>query len=414
MEGEEEKPVVEKILTLSEIRSIAGRKGVEAKRAKAANPPEPKQNGEANGHANGHANADLILEALRKKGEKGNVAAAKYYHQCVGVKRAVGLDPQFLEQVFPSTLGGLCVPAWDNAWHIWEMEQLFLSLQREEFRRLMISIPIRHGKSEYANLLIAWLLIRWPKTRILRVMASADTALKMARDVLKYIERWGEYLNGVRLDKRRAAAEHFETEAGGMLRSVGAAGDVESWTFDWIIIDDLITDPYEIRSPNRRDQLYKDLQTKFFSRVNPLGNTKFVVIGSRRHPDDPQGRLLDADRKKQPEPYDAWYYHYRPALFDEGTDHESCLWPNSKEFTVEGLKAIRDQKIADDVYWEWLCNFQNDPISCPDMLIFDPSWFGEDMFYPAELPRESLEDISNTIIAFDPSFGDGSDPSCHF
>src|SRR5208282_3301030 len=111
MEGKEEKPVVEKILTLSEIRSIAGRKGVEAKRAKAANPPEPKQNGEENGeanaHANAHANADPILEALRKKGEKGNVAAAKYYHQCVGVKRAVGLDPQFLEQVFPSTLGGL-------------------------------------------------------------------------------------------------------------------------------------------------------------------------------------------------------------------------------------------------------------------------------------------------------------------
>src|SRR5208282_1594024 len=103
MEGKEEKPVVEKILTLSEIRSIAGRKGVEAKRAKAANPPEPKQNGDANGHAN----ADPILEALRKKGEKGNVAAAKYYHQCVGVKRAEGLDPQLLEQVFPSTLGGL-------------------------------------------------------------------------------------------------------------------------------------------------------------------------------------------------------------------------------------------------------------------------------------------------------------------
>ena len=182
--------------------------------------------------------------------------------------------------------------------------------------------------------------------------------------------------------------------------------------FDVIAVDDIITDPYEIRSPNRRDQIYRDMQTKFFSRVNPSGTTKFLFIGSRRHPDDPAGRLLESDRQTNPSDYDAWHYHHRPALIDEDTDHETCLWPTCKEFTVDGLHRIRDQKIADGLSWEWACNFQGDPTASPDMLVFQPEWFGEDMFYT--YPREALPPIAHVVISFDPSMGDGSDPNDYF
>ena len=197
-----------------------------------------------------------------------------------------------------------------------------------------------------------------------------------------------------------------------MLRSLGAAGDAESWTFNFIVLDDVQTDPYEIRNPNRRDQLFRDMTTKFFSRVDPIGRTKFVVIGSRRHPDDFVGRLLESDRETKPDEYNAWHYHHRAALIDEGTDHESCLWPTSREFTVEGLRRIRDKKIADGLTWEWSSAYQNDPVASPDMLVFQPEWFGEDMFYTH--PREALPAISHVVISFDPSMGDGSDPNDYF
>ncbi len=309
--------------------------------------------------------------------------------------------------ILPSGLGKIHVPGWDNAPHIQEMERELLFLASGIYRRLLLSTPIRHGKSQLTNLFIAWLLISCPWLRILRVMAVSDTAEMQALDVMKIIDRYGDRLNHVRLDRRKHAVSHFMTEAGGELRSVGASGNVESWTFDWIVIDDLLTDPYEIRNFNRRDQIYKDLQTKFFSRVSPTGKTKFLFIGSRRHPDDPQGRLLEADRHVL-DPKDHWHYHHRAAILNEGTANEQALWPTSREFTLEGLRKIRDQKIADGVAWEWAANFQGDPTGSPDTLAFDPKWLkAEKIFYdfePQALPKAKFK-----VLTTDPSMGAGNE-----
>ena len=111
--------------------------------------------------------------------------------------------------ILPSGLGLLTVPNWDNAPHIQEMEAELLKLARGELKRLMISIPIRHGKSEMANLFISWLLISKPILRILRVMASATTSEMEAHHVLSCIEKWGPPLTGVTLDKRKCSVAHF-------------------------------------------------------------------------------------------------------------------------------------------------------------------------------------------------------------
>lgn len=313
-------------------------------------------------------------------------------------------------RILPSGLAKLRMPGYQLAPHIEAMEDQFLSLARGEFRRLLVSIPIRHGKSEYANAFIAWLLISKPTLKILRVMDVATTAKLMAHQVLQTVEKYGPPLTGVRLDRRKSSVEHFQTEAGGMLRSLGSEGSAESWTFDWIVIDDLLTDPYEIRSADRRQQVYIDLKTKFFSRVNPVGRTKFVFIGSRRHPDDPQGRLLEANRDLADE--DKWRYHHSPAILNEYTDDEQPLWPGSKEFTLEGLRKKRDEKIADGSGWEWSCNFQNDPVGSPDLYKFDPAWFNfEEMFYSVDTPAESLPEAKFKVIAVDPSMGAGTETS---
>ena len=309
--------------------------------------------------------------------------------------------------ILPSGLGKLHVPGWDLAPHIVDMERELLKLAAGKYRRLLLSIPIRHGKSQLTNLFLAWLLISRPSLRILRVMAVSDTAEMQALDVMKLIDTFGNRLNNVRLDRRKHAVSHFMTEAGGELRSVGASGNVESWTFDWIVVDDLLTDPYEIRNFNRRDQIYKDLHTKFFSRVNPTGRTKFLFIGSRRHPDDPQGRLLEADRHVA-DPKDHWHYHHRPAILREGTAHERALWPTSREFTLAGLRKIRDQKIAEGVAWEWSANFQNDPTGSPDTLAFDPKWLRpENIFY--DFPTAALPAAKFKVLTTDPSMGAGNE-----
>ena len=46
--------------------------------------------------------------------------------------------------ITPSGLGRLCVPAYDISPHIQEMEEQFLRLAAGQFRRLLLSIPVRH------------------------------------------------------------------------------------------------------------------------------------------------------------------------------------------------------------------------------------------------------------------------------
>ena len=215
------------------------------------------------------------------------------------------------------------------------------------------------------------------------------------------------------LSKRKRAVKHFMTTKGGELRSLGFDGTVESWTFDFIILDDLLTDPMAIRNPNRRQLAYSDLQTKFLSRINPVGVTKFAFIGSRRHSNDLQGQLLETNRNVAE--VDRWHYHHAPAILHEHTDHEEALWPTSKEFSLEGLRAIRDRKIADGAGWEWSCLFQNEAMASPDLLSFDPKWFDErEMFYPADTPVETLPEAKFRIMSCDPSMGAGNATNDYF
>lgn len=313
--------------------------------------------------------------------------------------------------VLPTTIGRLRIPGYDVAPHIAAMERRFLQLVYGDYRRLIIAIPIRHGKTEYINLFIAWLMIFYPRVRILRVMADASTCEMQSHSVIEIVEEWGPKLNGVRLDTRKKAVSHFKTDKGGELRSLGFAGSAESWTFDYIIVDDPLVDPYEIRNPDRRMQVYQDLHTKFFSRVNPVGVTRFAFIGSRRHPDDCQGKLLDADRTVNPD--QQWTYHHAPAIINEYSDDEQALWPSSKEFDLAGLRATRDKYIADGVGWEWSSKFQNDPMASPDALAFDPAWFkAEEMFY--DFDSSMLPEPKFKVIAFDPSMGAGTETSDFF
>ncbi len=318
--------------------------------------------------------------------------------------------------LLPSGLGKLCVPKWDFAPHLQEIETLLLALAKGTLgtRKLLISIPIRHGKTELTNLFLAWLLICRPELRILRVMETASTAEIMGATVLRTVDTWAPVLTGgrIKVDPKKRAAGSWRTLQGGLLESVGSTGSVEGRTYDWIVMDDYLSDPYAIRSFSRRDQGYKDMVSKFFSRVNPNGRTKFLYIGSRRHPDDIQARLLKNNEECK-DLQEVWAYHHRPAILHEGTDHEEALWATSKAFDLKGLRVIRDEKFRDGVAWEWMSTYQNDPTGSPDMLAFDPEWMRpEKILYSFD--SQALPKAKYKVLTTDPSMGAGTEFSDFF
>lgn len=310
--------------------------------------------------------------------------------------------------LYPSTVAQRMVSEYRVAPHIKAMENFVLRVVRGDFRKGVISIPIRHGKTQYINGLIGFLLISDPSLRILRVMENATVCETQALQVLKFLRDWGPKLTGCTLESKRSGLAEFMTTAGGGLKSVGMLGTAESLTFDWIIGDDCLVSPDAVRNPFRRDQIYADYKAKFLSRINPTRQTKFLYIGSRRHPSDIPGNLFRTNQGIK-DVREKWYYHQTAALLNEGTDREAPLWSvadgNLEYGTVEQLQAKRDELVEDGQAWQWSCFFQNDAQSAPDNLAFDPSWFNEkEMFYRELDPSISF---SHKVLSFDPSMGEG-------
>lgn len=310
--------------------------------------------------------------------------------------------------LLPSTVAQRMVSDYHVAPHIKAMEAFTMRVVRGDFRKGVISIPIRHGKTQYINGLIGCLLISDPSLRILRVMENATVCETQALQVLKFVRDWGSKLTGCTLEQRRCSTPEFMTTQGGGLKSVGMLGTAESLTFDWIIGDDCLVSPDAIRNPYRRDQIYADYKAKFLSRINPTRRTKFLYIGSRRHPSDIPGNLFRTNQGVG-DIREKWYYHQTSALLNEGTDHESPLWSasdgNLEYGTVEQLQAKRDELVEDGQAWQWSCFFQNQAQSAPDNLSFDPKWFNEkEMFYTDLDP--SIQ-FSHKVLSFDPSMGEG-------
>ena len=309
--------------------------------------------------------------------------------------------------LLPSTVAQRMVPEYRVATHIKAMEAFVMRVIRGDFRKGVISIPIRHGKSCYLNALIGFLLISDPSLRILRVMENATVAESMALQVLKFVRDWGPKLTGCQLEPKRGGLADFMTTQGGGLKSVGMLGTAESMTYDWVIGDDCLVSPDAIRNPYRRDQAYADYKAKFLSRINPTRQTKFLYIGSRRHPTDIPGNLFRSNQGVR-EVREKWYYHQTPALLNEGTDHERPLWAvsdgNLEYGTVEQLHAKRDELVEDGQGWQWSCFFQNDAQASPDNLAFDPSWFTESIFYKELDPSITF---NHKVLSFDPSMGEG-------
>src|ERR1700739_229101 len=234
----------------------------------------------------------------------------------------------------PSTLGFLYKSDFEFAPHVIEMEKTFLNLFNNRLpnkeTRLILAHPKRHSKSFYLNLFISWCLVNNPKLRILRFMDSQKTAEMEAEEVLRIVEEWGPKTTGNTWNPRRKSKTTPYMQAGGYLDSRGRDSNPDGWSYDILIGDDCLTEPADIRNPRIRDQVFRDIMQKFYSRVDPIGNPLRIYIGSRMHPQDVAGRLLELNETATPE--NKWYYSKKAAIIDEGFVTERALWPNSKEF----------------------------------------------------------------------------------
>ena len=280
---------------------------------------------------------------------------------------------------FPSSLGRLAYPQWQFPHHLQQLQRQVIRLLTDPtYNRLIVEMPVRHGKSIYSShILPAWYGMKYPDRNCTVVSYGSSLAGEFSAANRDMIAEWGPKLTGVGLHPQFQSAGHFRLAPPfmGHHRGMGIGGGLAGTGAHLIIADDLVKEFSEIATEEAREMMYRRFHGELLNRLEPGG--KIMVIMSRRHPDDLSGRLLETNA--QLSEADQWHSIKFKALSDEGV----ALWP--ERYNVDRLEAIRrDYELAGEP-WIWHGLYQQDPATAAELCEW-PSYYWDQPFYYTEKP----------------------------
>lgn len=280
--------------------------------------------------------------------------------------------------------------AWEEAVHLKVLSDWLLDLEAGRKKRVLVSMPPRHGKSELISYWFPlWLLARNPSRRIILASYEAEFAAHWGRRVRNAIIDFGSDL-GLTLDGTSAAAHRWQLTAGGGMFTAGAGGPLTGRGADVLIIDDPIKNSEEASSEVLRENLWNWFQTTAYSRLEPGGYV--VIVGTRWHQDDLIGRLEAEAASGAGLPWDVLKL---PALAEAedfiGRELEEPLW--KVRYDKPALLDIKRNMSP----FNWSALYQQRPTPEEGGAIKRAWW----KFY--EVPPAELD---NTIQSWDLAFKD--------
>lgn len=219
-------------------------------------------------------------------------------------------------------------------------------------RKLMVTMPPRHGKSEVCSkFLPAWYLARYPDRRVILTSYEADFAAdwgRKARDVLEQASEWAGVK--IRSDSKAANRWNLVGHKGGM-QTAGARGPITGKGAHLLIIDDPVKNAEDALSETLRQKTWDWYISTAKTRLEP-GACQLVIM-TRWHEDDLAGRLLATEG-------DEWEVVNFPAIAEEedilGRVPGDALWPGA--YDIQALAEIRDT--PETGYW-WSALYQQHP-----------------------------------------------------
>lgn len=253
----------------------------------------------------------------------------------------------------------------------------------------MVFMPPRHGKSEFiSRYSTAWILGKFPDTRIILASYEADFAATWGRKARDLLEEHGPSLFGIRVSGKSSAANRWDIEGyeGGMV-TAGVNGPITGKGADIGIIDDPVKNDQEAMSVTYQERTYEWYKSTFRTRLQKDG--AIILIMTRWHENDLAGKLLAV----QEEDGEKWEVVSLPAIAEEGDllgrNPGQPLCPEL--FTKEALESI---KKAVGSFW-WASLYQQRP-SPAEGGIFKRNWWQ----YYRQAPDRFDEIIQSWDMAF--------------
>jgi predicted phage terminase large subunit-like protein len=194
----------------------------------------------------------------------------------------------------------------------------FNDLANKKINRLIVNMPPRHTKSEFASYLLpSWMVGRNPKLKIIQVTHTGELAIRFGRKAKNLIdsEEYGKIFK-TRLQEDSQAAGRWETAQGGEYFAAGVGGAITGRGADLLIIDDPHSEQ-DAMSATAFENAYEWYTSGPRQRLQPGG--QIVLVMTRWSKKDLTGILMKNQKEVKGDQWDVVEF---PALMDHGP-----VWP---------------------------------------------------------------------------------------
>ncbi len=263
---------------------------------------------------------------------------------------------KFVEKVWPTFISGA---------HHKRMAEAFERVAEGKLKRLIINMPPRHTKSEFASYLLpAWFLGKFPHKKVIQTSHTAELAVGFGRKVRNLVdsEAYNEIFPSLSLQSDSKAAGRWNTSKGGDYFAIGVGGAVTGKGADLLIIDDPHSEQEAALAainPDIYDKVYEWYTSGPRQRLQPNGS--IVVVMTRWSQRDLTGQVLKASALRGAEDWEVIEF---PAILPSGNP----LWPQF--WSIEELEALREELPNS----KWQAQYQQNPIGNESAIVKRDWW----------------------------------------
>lgn len=239
-------------------------------------------------------------------------------------------------------------PNYQFAKHLIKIARVLQKLESGELKRVIITIPPRHGKSMLVSQYFpAWYLGRNPDKYLIAASYGQDLADDFGRKVRDQFKEplYSKIFDGVQLKSGSTAASRFATMQGGEYFAVGAGAAITGRGAHGFLMDDPTKSREEAESQTIQRHLYDWYESTAYSRLMPGG--WIAIIAQRWNDQDLVGYVLKHHA------HENWTVINMAAINEEGQP----LWPEM--YDIPALNNIR-QTVKE---YNWASQYQQEPIS---------------------------------------------------
>ena len=241
-----------------------------------------------------------------------------------------------------------------------------------ELKRLIVNMPPRHTKSEFASFLFpAWFIGRMPQKKIMQATHTADLSIRFGRKVRNLMDGpdYHEVFPEVKLRADSKAAYRWETDDGGEYYAAGVGSNIAGRGADLFIVDDPHSEQ-DAQSPTALEAAWDWYMSGPRQRLQPGG--AIVLVMTRWGDKDMTARLL---KQMATDPKaDQWEVVEFPAILDSG----KALWP--EYWRLEELEKIQ----ASITPSKWQAQYMQQPTSDSAAIIKREWW---NIWESSKIPR---------------------------